>query len=233
MIGAPRGVVLDLDDTLYLERDYVRSGFAAVGAHVAARSDSDAAQVADHLWRRFTSGEWGSHFDDLLASDPALSGRVEVLELVEVYRHHVPEIDLLPGVRDLLADLRGAGRRTAVISDGALVGQQQKVRALGLEELVDGPVVLTDVWGREGWKPHPRAFLHVAQAWGLAPEDLVYVGDNPHKDFDAPRDLGWSCVRMRMPGQLHQEVEDRLDPDVTVDSWAGLAEVLSVTPRLT
>ena len=165
VIRALRGVVLDLDDTLYLERDYVRSGFAAV----AATSDPGATptpQVADHLWRRFTSGERGSHFDDLLASDPALAGRVEVPELVEVYRHHAPDIRLLPGVRDLLAGLRAAGRRTAVISDGALAGQQAKVRALGLEDLVDGPVVLTDTWGREGWKPHPRAFVHVEEAWG-------------------------------------------------------------------
>lgn len=233
MIRARRGVVLDLDDTLYLERDYVRSGFAAVAAHVATRSDTDASRVEDHLWRRFTSGERGSHFDDLLASDPALRDRVDVAELVEVYRHHAPDISLLPGARELLADLRVTGRRTAVISDGALAGQQEKVRALGLEDLVDGPVVLTDVWGSEGWKPHPRAFLHVQDAWGLPPEDLVYVGDNPHKDFDAPRALGWACVRLRMPGQLHHDVADRLDPDVTVDSWAGLAEVLLAAPRLT
>lgn len=228
----PRGVVLDLDDTLYLERDYVRSGFAAVGHHLAEISDVRADSVAAHLWNRFMSGERGRHFDELVASDPALRDRVSVAELVDVYRHHTPDIELLPGTRELLDELRSSGRPTGVISDGALASQSAKVQALGLGELVDGPVVLTDEWGRASWKPHPRAFLHVQQAWDLPPAEMVYVGDNPHKDFDAPRALGWACVRLRMPGQLHHEVADRIEPDVTVASATALSEVLSTPPRL-
>jgi putative hydrolase of the HAD superfamily len=229
----PRGVVLDLDDTLYLERDYVRSGFAAVARHVAARSTLDADAVADHLWHRFSIGERGGHFDDLVASDPTLAGRIRVRELVQVYREHVPDIHLLPGVRTLLGDLQRSGRLTAIISDGALASQRAKVGALGLRQLVDGPVILTDVWGRECWKPHPRAFLQAQQDLNLRGGDLVYVADNPHKDFDSPRDLGWACVRLRMPGQLHHQVDDRVKPDLTVRSVAALAHALVGSPRLT
>lgn len=227
-----RGVVLDLDDTLYLERDYVRSGFGAVAAHLARERGVDADRVRTHLWDRFTRGERGSHFDDLVASDPALAG-TGVADLVEVYRHHVPDIRLLPGVPELLRALRTDARPTALISDGVLAGQEAKVAALGLTDLVDGPVVLTDVWGRDGWKPDPRAFVHVAEAWGMPHDDLVYVGDNPHKDFDAPRALGWACVRLRMPGQLHHDVDDRVQPDLTVGSVTALAAALSAPPRLT
>lgn len=221
-----RGVVLDLDDTLYLERDYVRSGFGAVADHLASTRGVGAEQVRDHLWQRFTRGERGSHFDDLVASDPALHDRVDVRDLVEVYRHHTPDIRLLPGIADLVQALREADRRTAVISDGALASQQAKVAALHVDQLVDGPVVLTDVWGREKWKPHPRAFLQVQDTWQLPGRALVYVGDNPHKDFDAPRTLGWACVRLRLPGQLHADVPDRIEPDATVTSVEALAQLL-------
>ena len=227
-----RGVVLDLDDTLYLERDYVRSGFGAVAEHLASQWDVDAEHVREHLWQRFTGGERGNHFDELVAGDPSLRDRVHVPDLVEVYRHHVPDIQLLPGMEALLGKLRASGLRTGVISDGALASQQAKVGALGIDRLVDGPVVLTDVWGREGWKPHPRAFLHVQEAWGLAAERLVYVGDNPHKDFDAPHALGWACVRLRLPGQLHSNAEDRVVPDLTVTSVAALVGALTPGPRL-
>lgn len=227
-----RGVVLDLDDTLYLERDYVQSGFAAVAAHLASEWGVDAAAVRDHLWQRFTEGERGNHFDDLVSRDPALRDRVHVPDLVEVYRSHVPDIRLIPGIEGLVGALRAAGLRTGVISDGALASQQAKVDALGIDRLVEGPVVLTDVWGREGWKPHPRAFLHVQESWALPPEDLVYVGDNPHKDFDAPRDLGWACLRLRLPGQLHMAVADRVVPDLTVTSVGALADALMPGPRL-
>jgi putative hydrolase of the HAD superfamily len=72
----------------------------------------------------------------------------------------------------------------------------------------------------------------VQEAWGLAAEHLVYVGDNPHKDFDAPHDLGWACVRLRLPGQLHTHAEDRVVPDLTVTSVAALVEALMPGPRL-
>lgn len=232
MVRSARGVVLDMDDTLYLERDYVRSGFRAVADHLASTRGVDAERVRQHLWQRFVRGERGSHFDDLVASDPALRDAVDVRDLVDVYRHHVPDIHLLPGVADLVRGLRAAGLRTAVISDGALASQQAKVDALQVDQLVDGPVVLTDVWGREGWKPHPRAFVHVQDTWALAGEALVYVGDNPAKDFDAPRDLGWSCVRLRLPGQLHTDVPDRVEPDETATSVEALAHLLLPAPRL-
>ena len=41
-----RGVVFDLDDTLYDERDYVRSGFAAVGRSAARDSTEGVADAS-------------------------------------------------------------------------------------------------------------------------------------------------------------------------------------------
>ncbi len=48
------GVVFDLDDTLYLEVEYVRSGFAAVAAAVAEAAEQDAGPIADMLWAEFS-----------------------------------------------------------------------------------------------------------------------------------------------------------------------------------
>ena len=50
-------VILDLDDTLYDERDYCKSGFAAVADHLAASGDAPAAErIFDALWGQFSEG---------------------------------------------------------------------------------------------------------------------------------------------------------------------------------
>jgi len=79
------------------------------------------------------------------------------------------------------------------------------VEALGLAILVDR-IVLTDQWGPEFWKPHQRAFELVEADWSCSPSELVYVGDNPAKDFTAPNSRGWLTIRLRLEGQRLQSL---------------------------
>lgn len=57
-------VVFDIDDTLYLERDYVRSGFLAVEGIVAERFA--ARGFADQAWAAFERGVRGTIFNECL-----------------------------------------------------------------------------------------------------------------------------------------------------------------------
>ena len=84
------GVVFDLDDTLYLERDYVKSGFRAVAETAVQGSGVGAAEAFDFLWDGFLEGSRGSSFDALLERYPELAQNVEVVALVKRYREHAP-----------------------------------------------------------------------------------------------------------------------------------------------
>jgi FMN phosphatase YigB (HAD superfamily) len=45
-------------------------------------------------------------------------------------------------------------------------------------------------------------FRHLQKALGLSPEQMVYIGDNPAKDFQAPNLLGWDSTHLVMPNQV-------------------------------
>lgn len=214
------GVVFDLDDTLYLERDYVKSGFRAVAETAVKGTNVSADDAFASLWNEFTAGVRGSSFDALLELYPELAQNIDVTVLVKRYREHAPDISYLPEIEPLLAELQSLNVPLAVISDGPLVSQAAKAEALGVSRYAD-PVVLTDAWGQNFWKPHVRAFEHVAEAFGLPHEKLVYIGDNPIKDFHAPTALSWRSVRLRLPGQ----VREKLPHDTMPPTW----EVGSVT----
>lgn len=188
-------VVLDIDDTLYLERDYVRSGFAAVGHYVL--QEHGLAGFGETCWSLFEQGVRGNTFDQATSMHGI---DLPIAELTNVYRCHEPQIELLPDARDFLNAIQHLG--TAIITDGPPESQRAKIRALGLSKWISS-FIITSESGDEWAKPAPRAFQHVEHVFGVNGSDLCYVADNPIKDFIGAQERGWSCVRVRRAGSLH------------------------------
>lgn len=185
------GVIFDLDDTLYSEKQYVRSGYKAV-----AKLLGDEA-LADRLWTYFENGK--PAIDELL-NELGCMGRKE--ECLEAYREQIPEITLYDGVVDLILELKSKGIKVGIITDGRVSGQKRKLQALGLDKLIDDIIITDELGGTQFRKPCDIAFRIMQRRWGLPFEQMVYVGDNVEKDFQAPKQLG-----MRT---LHFENEDGL-----------------------
>ncbi len=225
---AARGIVFDLDDTIYPERDYVRSGFEHVASVVGRECPVDGCEIATYLHELFARGVRGNTFDRLLEAFPSVGGRFSVSDLVEAYRSHEPCIRPFPGMIDLLGALRAEGARLAMLSDGYAAPQRAKLKRLGLDAAFEN-VVFTGGLAPSFWKPEPDGFLAAVRNWPVAPHDLTYVGDNPHKDFAAPNRLGWYTIRVRMPIQLrYGEIapSGQHRPQVEVASVAQLAAAI-------
>lgn len=227
-----RGVVFDLDDTLYDERDYVRSGFAAVARKVGD-SDTAKAEVANWLWSAFEAGVRRDTFDRLRAAFPDVGRRWTTIDLVEAYRGHWPDIRLASDMVAMLDALKGHGVRLGVLTDGPRASQSAKVAALGLERWFD-PILMTGALGPPFHKPGAAGFEAIAVSWGMDGPELAYVADNPEKDFVAPRRLGWLTIRLWHPGQLYHELQPADDdhrPDTAVGGPDELLRVLSEPQR--
>jgi putative hydrolase of the HAD superfamily len=215
-------VVFDLDDTLYLERDYVRSGFSA--CDVWATTELGLSGLGAACWQRFVDGGRNDTFDRALAELGHAGGPDVVGRLVEVYRAHEPDIDLLPDAAAAIGRL-GAEHRLAVVSDGPEASQGAKVRRLGAP-LWSGCTVLTATLPPGNGKPSPMAFRMVEERLGASGRRCVYVADNPAKDFGGPASLGWTTVRVRRPGQLHEHVPSGADVDVEICDFDALDDAL-------
>lgn len=194
-------IVLDVDDTLYLEATYVRSGFEAVGQHLAAAHG--VAGASAKLWDDFVAGVRGSAFDRVLVANGVEPDHGLIAELVEVYRTHRPAIGLTPDAEAFLRWLDG--RPAAAITDGPAESQRAKIEALGLDRFLD-PIIVTAELGAGMSKPHHRAFEMIEDAFGALPSHCRYLADNPAKDFVAPLARGWGAIRVRRPSGLHFRV---------------------------
>jgi putative hydrolase of the HAD superfamily len=222
LFATVRCVVFDIDDTLYLERDYVRSGFAAIDRVVSERFG--AGGFAIQAWELFEQGIRGNTFDLALRACGVEASPADIESLVTAYRQHLPAISLAADAAACLAAIEGKVA-IAAISDGPFDSQHNKALALGLARWCE-PVVLTATLGEGKGKPHPAAFQRVEQATGFRGDQCLYLADNPAKDFQGPRGLGWRTIRIRRPLGLHFDVDAPAIWDVEMADLGKVAGLL-------
>jgi len=177
-------IVFDLDDTLYPESAYVKSGRKAVARAISSRrpgiAESDILAAMDRP---------GNPFDNI-------ADLGDVNEMVSIYRNHVPDISLPPESAAVLDRLAGDGNiRLALVTDGRTLGQRNKIKALGLERYFDDMDIY--ISGERGADKHsPDSFVDIMKRYPDA-DSYTYVGDNPEKDFIHPNRLGWTTIMLR------------------------------------
>lgn len=222
-----KGFIFDLDDTLCMEREYVRSGFMAVGCIVSDRCGMSADVFFQRAWAFFEGGVRGNIFSMMLKEYPEISRHFCVSNLVSAYREHIPNIKMHESAIEVLNFLRCKNKFLGLISDGYYVVQKNKIEALFMQEFFDH-IVLTDIYGREFWKPHERAFLDMEHVSGLKESELIYIADNPQKDFIAPRNRNWRTLRAVFGGQVHsfENVAVEQDAELIVHGFEEWRRVL-------
>lgn len=186
-----KGVIFDLDDTLYSEKEYVRSGYKAVSKLLGGGYE-------EKLWGYFESGR--PAIDELLKEIGQTDKRETALK---VYRSHKPKLHLYDDAEELLKELRNNGYLIGIITDGRPEGQRNKIKALGLEELVDNIIITDELGGVQFRKPCDIAFRIMQNRWRLPASQILYVADNPTKDFQAPQQLGMKNVWFRNEDGLY------------------------------
>jgi putative hydrolase of the HAD superfamily len=186
-------VLFDLDDTLYEERQFVRSGFQAVASRLAEGGIGPADEVVQRL-EYFHHAEGRAQVLQKLAAVLNFSPDW-IPELVEVFRSHRPTIELPPDTREVLPRLRQRFR-LGCVTDGWAAVQHAKVTTLGLRAMLDA-VVIADDFGPSHWKPDPFPLLRCCELLGVAPAEAVYVGDNPERDMAGAAQAGMRSIRIR------------------------------------
>jgi putative hydrolase of the HAD superfamily len=224
-LRAFKAIVFDLDDTLYFERDYVRSGFRAVASFIE-RCAGISAETAFHDFENLVEcGHAKDTFDQWLAGTKG-SVSLTSADLVSVYRNHAPDIAPVPGIPRLLRQMRPK-LKLALLTDGRLEQQQRKIEALGIAGEFDR-VLLSDSLGRAYWKPSVKPYEAVLSSLDVAPGASVYVGDNPMKDFFGARSLGMATIRVRDARGLYAAAEPPT-PEHAPDAIIGSLELLEET----
>lgn len=211
-----KAVIFDLDDTLYMENEFVEYGL------------KNAANVAETVYGIVNANEKirslyqeskVNVFDRLVNAETIKDKEIAVAGLVKAYRNCEPKnLHCNPGVLDLLKTLKKKGVRTGIITDGFADVQKSKIKALGIQEYIDEIVITDELGGVQCRKPNPIGFEKMLKMLDVKPQEMVYIGDNPNKDFAIKKYLPIITVRVDVPNGIYRNSEYLygIKPDIIV-----------------
>jgi putative hydrolase of the HAD superfamily len=223
-----RGIVFDLDDTLYPEKDYFVGGFSAVASALCGRLGGTTDHYRLMLDRLFIEEGRERVFNKAAARLPFPEDWVPWL--VKVFREHQPSIILSDEVRVVLGALR-RNYKLGCVTDGFSSVQRKKIESLNLYALIDA-IVLCDDFGRDHWKPDPLPILTCCKMLDIDPSEAIFVGDNPERDMQGALNAGLKSIRIcRTGGYFSNESHERFPPLRAIGDLTELGAVLNELQR--
>ena len=193
-----KAMVFDLDDTLISEKEYIKSGYRHIAGIIEDRLAMDKNQVFDDLMSLFKVSPLNV-FNRLYDKYKIEYSKEMILDLVKEYRGHFPDIQFYNDVLPCLTELKRLGIQVGIITDGYAIAQRQKLKAVQADKYFD-EIIVTDVLGRDFWKPHPKAFELIVEILEVDFNEMIYVGDNPEKDFYISKTYPIKTVRIIRDG---------------------------------
>ena len=176
-------VVFDLDDTLYSEMDYVLSGYHFLSELI----DKLYSKSTYHTFIKALNTKAPDVFSYVIEEHNLPKTLKE--HLILSYRYHTPNIKLHEGVILILEQLKNKNIPMYLITDGRGITQRLKISSLGIESFFESIFISEEVGVG---KPDPDSFISIQR---LHPnQSIVYIADNPKKDFIAPKLLGWDSI---------------------------------------
>jgi len=177
-------IVFDLDDTLYKEKNYQISGFREVSNYLKKNykiKNSYNFMLSCMKKKKNVLEELCVKFD---------LNRSILKSLIWVYRLHKPKIYLKKSIKNTLKKLEKSCAGVVILTDGRSITQRLKLSALGIAYL---PFYISEDYNDT--KPSLKRFKLIMKEFSA--RDFIYIGDNPSKDFIAPKKLKWFTIGIR------------------------------------
>ncbi len=214
-------LVFDLDDTLYEEITFVKSGFKAVSKFLAPIVNCSSKSLFEEFVNKLQQGR-GSIFNDVLSEHGKRSKKL-VAKCISVYRLHKPEIRLYPD--SIRCFERFKKYPLYIVTDGNKLVQHSKSKALGVYKKVK-KVFITHRYGIKNAKPSVYCFQKIKELEKAKPVNIIYIGDNPSKDFVGLRPHGYKTIQILRGNYMHLKPGAAYEADMQINNLDELTEDL-------
>lgn len=186
-----KGIIFDLDNTLYEYEEINLSAIDNLGAYVCEKlgiTISEFRQAFDYAREATKIGmsECASQHNRMIYCQKALeylnvNPTLYALEMYDTYWNTMLEqMKLNDGVLELMEKLQKKGINIGICTDLTTHIQHRKIRKLGLGSYVDY-IVTSEEAGVE--KPNIKIFQLILNKMGLEAKDTLFVGDSFQKDI--------------------------------------------------
>lgn len=215
-------IVFDLDDTLYNEKDFVLSGFSEVANWISYESKKSFDEILQAMIEDFNLNGRGAIFDNILKKYHKLTKK-NTRKCISIYRLHSPKICLTDETKNLLLKLKNK-YKLYIVTDGNKIVQKNKVQALNLNNYFE-KIFITYRYGIKSSKPSLKCFEIIKNTEKINWNELVYIGDNPNKDFVNLNKVNAITIRILKGDFANLKVDKKFDAKYKISNLNQLSEL--------
>lgn len=218
-----KAIIFDLDDTLYNEKDFVYGGFKEVALYLENKYKINNDKIYNHMIEILRSEGRGNIFNRICDE---FHFNEDILKLVEIYRNAKPNLRLYEDAESFLKH-NARKYKLGLITDGLYYVQWNKIDLLNIQKYFD-EIIVTDDHGKDFWKPSKGPYIRMSQVLNIPFDKMVYIGDNPNKDFYAAKKLGMLTIRIIREEGDHMKVflEEEYEADFKIKSLDEVEKIL-------
>lgn len=197
--------VFDLDDTLYSERDFEKSGIEFVYNNFNIKQ----IELDKILNNR-------KNWIEQIINDS--NNQITLQMVLDIYRNHFPTIQLYKDAKVFLQKLISQGNEMSLITDGRSITQRNKLKALGIESYFKNTIISEEINSEKPSEYNFRLVMNNKKA-----DTYIYIADNPNKDFITPNKLGWLTICLLDKGHnVHKQnfnLAKEFLPQISINSF--------------
>ncbi len=194
-----KGVLFDLDDTLYDSSSFAnRARNEAIKRMIDAGLNTTEEKAKEILKKIIyqKGSNYNKHFDDLVK---AVMGRYDpkIITMGIITYHNVKFALLRPYPETIktLIQLKKMNLKLGVLTDGLTIKQWEKLIRLGIADFFD-VVITSEEYGLG--KPNLEFYEYALKKMDLKPEEVVYVGDRVDRDIIPSIEIGMYPIRIKL-----------------------------------
>jgi phosphoglycolate phosphatase len=147
----------------------------------------------------------------------AISDEIDA-ELTGIELEFINELKPFPGSVECIKALKDKGLKVGLLTRGSYRYGDTALRMVGVRDDFDA-IVGRDHTKYDDAKPSPKAMISFAEALGVQPNEILYLGDN-RTDYHSARDAGAVFVGV-LSGSMDREGWLSEDPDMFTVEYAG------------
>ncbi len=217
-------LIFDLDDTLYEEITFVRSGFYKVAEYALKEWGIPLNSSIHEMNNILVNKGRGKIFNEWLSTNNKYNKR-NLKKCISLYRSHIPDIKVCKSAEYILNKYHKK-YSMYIVTDGNKLVQYNKIAALKISQFFN-KVFITHRYGLQAAKPSIYCFKKIKNLAKCDWKDMLYVGDNPNKDFVNLKPLQVKTIRILKGSFSHLRRESKYEADLDIYSLYDLPEAIN------
>jgi len=215
-------IIFDLDDTLYLRKSFVTSGIENVVDFIylknKKKSKKNLFKILSNIFKNNNIKLKLNFFlKELFLSKKYLK------DCINIFRYSKKKIFLYKDAKNILKFYK---KKCYLITDGNKLVQQDKIHQLGIKKFFK-KIYITNTYGIKYQKPSLFCFKKIKRLEKCSFDQMVYIADNPKKDFVNCNKVGILTVRILRGEFKNLKVTRNFDAKYKIKDLKEINELFS------